>query len=564
MEIENKIKNLIKEALKNLNIETENITLEHPADFKMGDYSTNVAMALSKKEKTNPKELAERIIEELNKNLPKEISKVEAKNGFINFYLSPEFFIESTKEILEKKEKFGQTNFYTGKKMMVEYTDPNPFKELHIGHLMANTIGESISRIIEANGAEIKRACYQGDVGLHVAKTIWSLQKEGISEVKEVEQSAQAYARGSKEYESNPEAKKEIEEINKKIYNRSDEKINKLYDSGKKKSLEYFEKIYKKLGTKFDYYFFESETGVLGKEIVEKNIGDVFEKSEGAIVFRGENFSPSLHTRVFINKEGLPTYEAKELGLAKIKYGIYPYTNSIVITGNEVDDYFKVLLEVMEQVFPDLAEKTKHISHGMLRLPSGKMSSRTGDVITAEYLLELVSKKVVEKIKETNRGSMSEDFVNQVVVSALKYSILKNTIGGDIIFDFDKSISFEGDSGPYLQYSYARAKSILEKAKNENIDLATEPPSDWKTTEVEKMLYRFPEIVLRSAQEFAPHYIPNYLIELARAYNSFYGNTQIIDKNDPTSSYKVALTEAFSIVIKNGLKLLGIEAPEKM
>ena len=399
---------------------------------------------------------------------------------------------------------------------------------------------------------------------LHVAKTIWSLQKEGISEVKEVEQSAQAYARGSKEYESNPEAKKEIEEINKKIYNRSDEKINKLYDSGKKKSLEYFEKIYKKLGTKFDYYFFESETGVLGKEIVEKNIGDVFEKSEGAIVFRGENFSPSLHTRVFINKEGLPTYEAKELGLAKIKYGIYPYTNSIVITGNEVDDYFKVLLEVMEQVFPDLAEKTKHISHGMLRLPSGKMSSRTGDVITAEYLLELVSKKVVEKIKETNRGSMSEDFVNQVVVSALKYSILKNTIGGDIIFDFDKSISFEGDSGPYLQYSYARAKSILEKAKNENIDLATEPPSDWKTTEVEKMLYRFPEIVLRSAQEFAPHYIPNYLIELARAYNSFYGNTQIIDKNDPTSSYKVALTEAFSIVIKNGLKLLGIEAPEKM
>ena len=155
--------------------------------------------------------------------------------------------------------------------------------------------------------------------------------------------------------------------------------------------------------------------------------------------------------------------------------------------------------------------------------------------------------------------------ISEIVgVAALKYSILKSSLNSDIVYDFEKSISFEGDSGPYLQYSYARAKSILEKAKNENIDLATEPPSDWKTTEVEKMLYRFPEIVLRSAQEFAPHYIPNYLIELARAYNSFYGNTQIIDKNDPTSSYKVALTEAFSIVIKNGLKLLGIEAPEKM
>ena len=541
-----------------------------PEQGSFGHYSTNVAMRLANAEKKAPLVVADDLAGKIMKSAPADFfEKVEAvAPGFVNFWLSKKTIQEELQKA-SRNEHYGASETMRGKTVMVEFTDPNPFKLLHIGHLMSNTIGESISRLYETSGANVIRANYQGDVGLHVAKAIWGMEQtskenmpgEEDSLAAKMEFLGKAYALGSSAYENQPETKAAIIEINEKIYARSDSRINELYDAGRAWSLAYFETVYKRLGTKFNHYFFESEAGKDGLEVVHSHL-EIFKESDGAIVFQGEQYG--LHTRVFINSKGLPTYEAKELGLAKIKYGIYPYTNSIVITGNEVDDYFKVLLEVMEQVFPDLAEKTKHISHGMLRLPSGKMSSRTGDVITAEYLLELVSKKVVEKIKETNRGSMSEDFVNQVVVSALKYSILKNTIGGDIIFDFDKSISFEGDSGPYLQYSYARAKSILEKAKNENIDLATEPPSDWKTTEVEKMLYRFPEIVLRSAQEFAPHYIPNYLIELARAYNSFYGNTQIIDKNDPTSSYKVALTEAFSIVIKNGLKLLGIEAPEKM
>ncbi len=562
--IEEKIKNLIKEGLKELGIETNEILLEHPADLSMGDYSTNVAMVLAKKEKQNPRVLAENLVDKMNNGIPKEISRIETKNGFINFYLSTEFFAKSVEEILEKKENFGKNNWLMGKKVIVEYTDPNPFKELHIGHLMSNTIGESISRIVEASGAEVKRACYQGDIGLHVAKTVWAMMKNKMEGRFTVSYLGEMYAKGSRAYLESETEKKEIEEVNKKIYQNDQEICEKFYLPGRKVSLDYFETIYKKLGTKFDFYFFESETGILGKDIVEKNIGDVFEKSEGAIVFKGENFHPSLHTRVFVNKEGLPTYEAKELGLAKIKYGEYPYTNSIVITGNEVNDYFRVLLEAMEQVFPDLAEKTKHISHGMLRLPTGKMSSRTGDVVTAESLLFLISERVLEKIKETNRGDMGVVFVNQVAVSALKYSILKNAIGGDIIYDFDKSISFEGDSGPYLQYSYARAKSILEKALEEKIVSNNLIPKEWQTTEVEKIIYRFPEIVSRSAEEFEPHYIAVYLTEIARAFNAFYGSTKIVDKDNLDSGYKIALTEAFSIVIKNGLKLLGIEAPERM
>jgi len=564
--IQEKIKNLIKDALKNIGMESEEILFEHPLDLEMGDYSTNVAMVYAKQLKISPKDLAEKIVTKISSRQGlAEIEKVEvAGAGFINFYLSRDFFTENVAEILKQKENFGKNDLLKGKKVMVEYTDPNPFKEFHIGHLMPNTIGESISRIIEASGAEVKRACYQGDVGLHVAKTVWAMKKENIK-LNDISISVlgKMYAIGTKAYENEAEAKKEIEEINKKIYEKAPEVCEKYYLPGRKISLDYFETIYKRLGTKFDFYFFESETGVLGKDIVEKNVGEVFEKSDGAIVFRGENFHPSLHTRVFMNKEGLPTYEAKELGLAKIKYGRYPYTNSIVITGNEVNDYFKVLLEAMEQIFPDLAEKTKHISHGMLRLPAGKMSSRMGDVITAESLLNDISEKVIEKVKETNRGDMSDEFINQVAVSALKYSILKQTIGGDIIFDFDKSISFEGDSGPYLQYSYARARSILEKAKAEGIvpsfiDIPEE------IFEIEKLIYRFPEIVLHSAEEYEPHHIANYLIELARAFNTFYGNIKIIDKDDITSAYKITLTEAFSIVIKNGLNLLGIQAPERM
>jgi arginyl-tRNA synthetase len=581
--IQEEIRNLIKDALKKLNLKIKSIVLEHPADLKMGDYSSNIAMTLAKREKKNPKELAEKIATEMSKMPFDRVEKIEAKNGFINFYLSKKFFAESIKEILKEKKNFGKNDWLKGEKTIVEYTDPNPFKEFHIGHLMPNVIGEAISRIIEACRAEVKRACYQGDVGLHVAKTIWAMVKEKVKPSSiSIPVLGKMYALGAKAYEESEEEKKEIEEINRKIYDRSDEKINKLYDSGKKKSLKYFETIYKKLGTKFDYYFFESETGVLGKDIVEKYVGEVFEESDGAIVFRGEHFKPSLHTRVFINKEGLPTYEAKELGLAKIKYGKYPYTNSIVITGNEVNDYFKVLLEAMEQVFPDLAEKTRHISHGMLRLPEGKMSSRTGEVITAESLLSEISEKVIEKVKKTNRGDMSDKFINQVTMAALKYSILKQAIGGDIIFDFEKSISFEGDSGPYLQYSYARAKSILENSKNIGLTGSLSAPAGaalplgpsacgtpshpniFFCTQLERLLYRFPEIVLRSAKEFQPHHIANYLIELARTFNTFYGNTKIVDKNDPTSPFKIALTEAFSIVMKNGLNILGIEAPEKM
>jgi len=551
------IKNLIKKIIS----EEVDFSVEIPTNKDFGDYSTNVAMVLKK----TPTEIAEKIKSNLFK-------KIEVKNGFINFFVSDKYFIENLKNI---DKDFGKNDNLKNKKVILDYTDPNPFKEFHIGHLMSNAIGESLSRIFEFQGANVKRVCYQGDVGLHIAKAIWFI----INQEKILHNdypdtnilfdwqdlvAGKAYAFGNRAYENNEIYKKEIIEINKKIYDRNDKNINKLYDQGKKESLKYFDKIYKKLDTKFDDFIFESEVSDLGKKTVEKGLkSKVFEKGEnGAIIFKGEKFN--LHTRVFINSEGIPTYEAKDLGLAQIKYKKYPYDLSFVVTGNEINEYFKVMKRAMQEVLPDLANKTNHIGHGMLRLPEGKMSSRTGKVITGESLINKIQEMVQEKIKDRDLSSKEKnEIAEKVAISAIKYSVLKQSAGSDIIYDFDKSVSFNGDSGPYLQYSYTRAISVLEKAKKAKIKASLKVVPE-NVGQLEKLMTQFPEIVIKSALEYQPHYIATYLTQLASAFNNFYTQEKIVDKDEKFSPYKIAVTQAFANIIQNGLWLLGIQTLNKM
>lgn len=527
--------------------------IEVPADVSHGDYSSNLALVLAKKLGKNPRELAQEIAGKVGKH--RFIEKVQvAGPGFINFYLSKEYFVSELKKV---NKNFGKNTSLKNKRIIIEYTDPNPFKEFHIGHLMPNAIGESLSRILEFQGAKIKRANYQGDVGLHVAKAIWgNINHKGTSW-------QDAYVFGAKVYEENEEGKKEIVELNKKIFERSDKKINALYDQGRKESLEYFETIYKILGTKFDYYFFESQVAEAGKKLVLDNVGKVFEKgANDALIFKGENFG--LHTRVFVNAEGLPTYEAKELALANIKYGKYKYDQSIIVTGNEINEYFKVLLCAMSQIYPKLAEKTSHLGHGMLRLPEGKMSSRTGKVIPFLSLLAEVKKMVQQKMASRDLDEKEKSNIAEIIaVGALKYSILKQSIGSNIIYDFEKSISFEGDSGPYLQYAFARAKSIIKKAGDEKIKPAYKK-NPQNVSLLEKQMTQFPEVVKKAGELMQPQVIALYLTELAREFNSYYAHHKIVDVTDEFSPYKIALVEKFLWVMKNGLWLLGISAPEKM
>ena len=571
--MQDEIKKLIKDALENLEIKVNDFGLEHPADLKMGDYSTNVALAIAKNIGTNPKELAKKIAEQISRlNTDKYIEKIEvAGAGFINFYLSRKFFGGSIEEIINQGENVGKNKLLAEKKIMIEYTDPNPFKPFHIGHLMTNAIGESIARILEHSGAKVSRANYQGDVGLHVAKAIYGLleneklQSKTGSHTLQSANIGKAYARGSEVYEIDPKAKKEIEEINKKLYDKTDKKIKAIYDWGFKVTMDVFQDLYEMLGTEFDFYFLESQMIIVGEQAVKDNLDKVFHKSDGAVVFRGGDHDSKLHTRVFITSAGLPTYETKELGLAEQKFREEPDLNlSIVITANEQVEYMKVVAKALSLIHPEYENKMLHITHGMMKFTSGKMSSRKGNVITGESLLNDVRDEILEKMTDREFENMErEKIATDVAVSAIKYSILKQSTVGDIVYDFEKSISFEGDSGPYLQYSFARSNSILEKAKAENI-LPDPHAFPSEVFEVEKLLYKFPEVVLRSAFKYEPHHIASYLIEIARAFNSFYGNTLVIDKKDKTSSYKVALTCAFSFVMKNGLHLLGIQAPKKM
>ena len=563
------IKKQIKEVLKNLGIEDVVFDVEHPDDFKNGDYSTNVAMVCARQIKTNPKDLSEKIKIELEKNLPKEISKIEvALPGFINFYLSREFFADSVTDILNRGDNWGKNKILDGKKVMVEYTDPNPFKPFHIGHLMANSIGESISRIVEFSGAKTVRANYQGDVGPHVAKAIYGIMKAGLpDQSKTITEQAQyigyCYSSGSNLYYTDENAKKEIEDINKKIYDKSDEEVNKIYDWGRKITLEAFEEIYKLLGTKFDYYFFESEMAPIGEKIVRENIGKVFEESNGAIVFHGENYDKKLHTRVFINSQGLPTYETKEIGLTITKFEKENPDISIITTAIEQAEYMKVVQKAISLMHPDLESRMKHITHGMMKLSTGKMSSRKGNVVTGESLLRDSMDIVLEKMKEREMTDGEKKKIGELVgVSALKYSILRSSLGSDIIYDFEKSISFEGDSGPYLQYTAVRANSILKKAENFDIKNNEEIPE--AITDLEKLLYQLPEVVEYSYESLEPHHIATYLTELASSFNTFYGNTPILVEENKSMSYHLSLIKAFCQTMKNGLWLLGIEIPERM
>ena len=569
--IKEEIHKLIQDALKGLSIEADNIVLEHPMEISHGDYSTNVALFLSKKLGINPKKLAENIVAELLKNKSSDIEKIEtAGPGFINFYLLPEFFARTVGEIVASPETYGKTTSRNGEKVLIEYTDPNAFKPLHVGHVMSNAVGEAISRIVEWSGATVTRMCYPSDIGLNTSKAVWAIinlkeEKPGAdaSLSEQVAFLGQAYVYGSTEYEKNPDAKKAIDDLNTVLYEKSDPEINAIYDWGRALSLKHFEEIYKKVGTHFDRYIFESEVAARGLFIVEEFLAKgVFEKSDGAIVFKGEQYG--LHTRVFVNSKGLPTYEAKELGLNKEKFSAHDYDQSIVVTANEQNDYFKVVLKALGFIDPQIADKTRHISHGLLRTTEGKMSSRKGNAITGESLIDDVEERVREKIKERGFSKSASDEIAEVVaIAAIKYTILRQAIGKDVLFDPDQSLSFEGDSGPYLQYSATRAGSVITKAHDEGIKETTEKRTD-TVFEFEKKLHRFPEIVMRAEKEFAPHHIATYLIDLSAGFNSFYANEKIVDKTNSDSPYKVALTRAFQITIKNGLYLLGIKSPEKM
>lgn len=559
--MESIIRTLIASALKDVfNIEGVAFVVEQPKDLEHGDYATSVALAASKQLGKNPQEVAAALLEYIHANKSEGIEAASiAGPGFINFSLSKGFFYNQLETIFLQQEKWGNSTVHAGKTILVEHSSPNLFKPFHIGHVMNNAIGESVKRLAQASGAMVRTMSFPSDISLGVAKTIFILlEKFGADFVPtELSVLGDAYVEATKRYEEDESIHARVKEIADHLYAEIQSPEWSLYQRCKEFNIAYFEAITARLGSQFDAYIYESEAGIVGKEIVKEYTPSVFTESEGAIVYVPEVDRKDINTAVFINSQGNPTYEAKDIGLLKMKFATGDIDISIFVTDNQQVPHFNVVLAAAEKINKEWAEKSVHIHHGRMAFKGQKMSSRLGGVPIAETLLDAVGEEVQERGK-----NLSQEAVDAVAIAALKFSILRAAAGKDINFDPETSLSFEGDSGPYLQYSVVRAKSVLDKAEQSLIELPDAVPAGWETTNLEKLLIHFPEAVEFAIGSWSPHLIVTFLLELAQSFNSWYGNTKILgDENTP---YKLALTKAFAQTMENGLALLGISVPEKM
>ncbi len=570
-------KQLIFDNLKNF-LERKNIDATFEVSLVTnsdhGDFATNIALVVSKQVGKSPREIAEEIIKFISESvdIKETFEKIEvAGPGFINFYLSEEYLKHQIQKINNKKEAFGK-NSKNPQKIIVEFAHPNTHKEFHIGHLRNITLGESISRLLESQGMDVSRVNYQGDVGMHVAKALHGVRKllaekhEDLKAEDVKPPSAKAlflglaYSTGSKSYEEDEEAKKEITNINKQIYAR-DPEIMPIWETTRRWSLEYFDSIYKKMGTAFKRLFFESEVYESGRDIVLSHVADgIFVKDAGAVIFPGEKFG--LHNRVFVTSEGNPTYEAKEMGLAPLEYKEFKFDNAIHVVGPEQAGYFEVVFKALEQIDPNLKGREKHLVYGFVQLKDGKMSSRMGNIVRGEWLLDEAKKRISKSFPE-----LDDSTAETVAIGAVKYSMLKFGRTSDIQFSFEDSINLEGNSGPYLQYTYTRTQSVLRKFEALNSKSETNFNLDNSKTEKEeevllRFLTQFPYILEQAANEFAPNLLCNYLFELSQKFNNFYQKHKIIGSEN--EAFRLQLTKAVGQVLENGLHILGIETVEKM
>lgn len=559
----------LKASLKKIGLEEIEVNLEQPANFQFGDFSSSIPLKLSKTLKKNPYELGQEIV----KHLPKDpiIEKVEViKPGFINFWISNKYLLKNAFEISNDSFHFLPYHLGPHKKIMIEFAHPNTHKLFHIGHLRNIAIGESLVRILEGTANKLVRSNYQGDVGLHIAKCLWYI-KEKISEVElnSIRQKpivekmrflGKAYAAGQNAYDQDKKAKKTIIKINGMIYAQHGD-ILPLWKETRKWSYDYFEEIYKRVYTKFDRLYPESEFAQRGIEICkEAEEKGILKQSRGALVFEGKPYG--LDTRVFINSLGFPTYEGKELALAEKEFSEFGQLDKCIhVVTPEQTSFFKVTFKV-EELLDEKKFKNKqfHLAYEWVKLKQGKMSSRTGNVIEGEWLIDKAKEKILEKFKG------NPNTAEIVSVAAVKYSFLKSSVYSQIAFDFDESISLDGNSGPYLLYTYVRCRSVLKKAPQDSINISPFPTLKLENEELMllRSLTNFERIVFEAAKNLSPNIIANYLYELAQTYNLFYQKHKILEAEEEFKKVRLLLTKATSRVIKKGLYLLGIETIERM
>lgn len=568
-------------------VKTDVVVTVAPEDTG-ADFASNVAMQLAKLVHKAPVAIAEELKDAFLADAKASgmAWRVEiAGPGFMNFISPDEYFYGKVADFAKGQEyltKGSVWSEYDGKVVVCEFSDPNPFKVLHVGHLYTSMVGDSISRILEMAGAKVVRANFGGDVGLHVGKTIWALLQQLPSHLM-IEEIAKAYVEGTRAYEEDEQAKAEITEINRMVYEIAlqefgdirewpghemgddqesvalaldKEEIKTIYLKGRELSYKYFEDFYARIGVKFDRYYPESTVAVRGLKEVRQGLDrGVYEESNGAVVYKGEKFG--LHTRVFINQNGLPTYEAKDVGLIFTKWDDYHFDESVVITGNDIIEYMKVVLASVSEMAPKLSERTRHLTHGQVKLPGNeKMSSRKGNFLKAVDVIGMVTQELME-----STGQPADE---KVVLAALRYAFLKYKMGGDIIFDPKESVAMTGNSGVYLLYSTVRAKKVLQRVGN-SASQSNDTVANSETSFVRKLskkIVQYQDVLKEAVAEKAPNKICAYLFELAQEFSRFYENVKVIGNENEAEL--IVVVQAYTNVMEHGLGLLGIEVPEEM
>ncbi|MDD2766973.1 MAG: arginine--tRNA ligase [Candidatus Moranbacteria bacterium] len=539
------------------------IRVERPKDDQFGEYTTNIALVLSKLAKKSPMEIAPMLQERLSSE---EFEKVEVVHpGHINFYFSPAYFRDIVTQINEKKSGISYSVKEKKEKVMVEYSQPNTHKEFHIGHLRNVFIGSTIVNVLRKSGHEVIAANYIGDTGTHIAKCLWGLTKFYADENLDVlsnkaEFLGKVYSEATQKIEDNPEYEDEFKALQKK-FEEGDETLVALWKKTKEWSMDEFESIYQQLGVVFDVYFFESIEEEAGKKILPELLAKgILEQSDGAVIANLEQFH--LGVLVLVRKDGSALYALKDIPLAKEKFEKYGIDKSVIVVDVRQSLYFQQLFKILELY--GFHKKMVHCGYEFVALKGGEsMSSRKGNVVPARVLIERVTESVRKQFSESPDPEM-------VALGAIRFGMLRHSSVSKIEFDVEESVRFDGATGPYVQYAHARIVSILKKAEEKGFVVSEEEtlsslPLQPKEIELIRELSRFSEVVEEVAETYEVHKIAHYAIRLADTFHSFYNDCKVIDEENRAQSLaRLELVRATKIVLKETLDLMGIDAPEKM
>ncbi len=573
--IQENIKKIIEDSAKKLGVPDVEITVDIPKDNSHGDFSVNIALILAKMTGDSPMNIANNLVEEIEKTKGAEIERIEVlAPGFINFFLSDNFLEQEINLILKKGNSYGSSLVGKGETVVIDYSSPNIAKSFGIGHLRSTIIGQSIYNIYNFLGWNCIGDNHLGDWGTQFGKLIYQIKKEILEGSVDPEKSLNELAISDLEtlyvaFHKNSAIDLDLEDRAREEFRKLEEgdlESRKIWEACVDISIREFDRIYDILGVKIDHSigesFYTEMTDKIVEELKEKNI---LKESQGALAI--EFSDEKLPSLVAVKSDGTSTYIVRDL--AAIKYRIDKWDPDLIAYEVGVDQslHFKQLFEIVNMLGWKKEKKFFHISHGLVRWPHGKFSTRRGDTIHLEDILEEAierSLKIIENAEDIS-DSEKEEISKIVGVGAVKYNDLSQHHSKDIVFDWEKILNLKGNSGPYLQYTFARCKGVLRKLDSDSIEKISLIDINDEEKDILRLIHLFPMIVENAGKEFSPNVICNFLFDLSQRYNLFYNRHPIIKaQGEEKKNLRIAITIAVAQVINNGLNLLGIEVSEKM